>query len=93
MKYYDTIRGKLEQSLNCETLVIEDQSHLHAGHSGASPEGETHFRLRIVSDDFCDKTRVERHQMIYRILKDELEAHVHALTLNTQTKQEASDKE
>ena len=38
-----TIIKKLEEKFNPDELNVIDESHLHAGHVGARPEGETHF--------------------------------------------------
>lgn len=87
-----TIRARLEQSLAPTQLEITDESHRHAGHGGAKPSGETHFNLLIVSAAFTRKTRVARHRMVYEILKDLMDAPVHALALTTLTPQEAASR-
>ena len=71
-------------------MSITDESHLHAGHIGARPEGETHFRVDIVSAAFGGISRVERQRMIYRGLAEELSDRVHALALQVRTPQEAN---
>ncbi|MDJ0947936.1 MAG: BolA family protein [Alphaproteobacteria bacterium] len=82
------IRAKLEAALPIERLEIVDESHLHAGHAGARPEGESHFRLTIVSDTFAGKSRVERQRLVYDLLAEELASDVHALALSTRTRDE-----
>ena len=76
------IKVKLEQAFSPSSLELIDESHLHAGHAGAHPEGESHFRVRIVSPAFGGKSRVERHRMINAVLADELKTHVHALAIH-----------
>src|SRR5689334_4879161 len=46
-------------------------SHLHEGHAGHRPGGETHFRVYIVSGAFKGKSRIERHRMINVALRSE----------------------
>jgi BolA protein len=75
------ILNKLAQAFPDAELTLEDQSHLHAGHAGARPEGETHFKLLAVAPGFAGKSRIERHRMINNVLKDELGGHVHALAI------------
>ena len=75
------MRAKLEAGLAPEWLEIEDQSHLHAGHSGWREDGETHFKIKVASAKFVGKGRVERHRIIYALLKDEIAAGVHALAI------------
>ena len=43
-----SIEQKLSKTYTPQDLLITDESHLHEGHSGASPEGETHFRVHMV---------------------------------------------
>jgi len=70
-------------------LIIEDESRKHAGHTGARPEGETHFRVRIVSAAFADLSRVERQRRVHDALKEELKTRIHALTLQILSPDEA----
>ena len=64
-------------------LEIEDESHRHAGHVGARPEGETHFSVTITSAAFAGETRVSRQRLVYQTLAEELATRVHALSLTT----------
>ena len=75
------ILNKLTQAFPDAELSLEDQSHLHAGHAGARPEGETHFKLQAVASAFAGKSRIERHRMINSVLRDELSGRVHALAI------------
>mgnify|MGYP000185684317 FL=1 len=90
MTYAERIHQRLTEALSPESLVIEDQSHLHKGHVGARPEGETHFHVRIVSAAFAGQSRVNRQRNVYRLLKAEMEERVHALALETLTPEEAA---
>lgn len=77
----DTIRDKLTQAFAPERLVVVDESHLHAGHAGSRPEGESHFRLDIVAGAFAGLTRVERQRRVYAVLVQELAGPIHALSV------------
>ena len=76
------IEEKLTEAFRPESLKIVDKSHLHAGHAGARPEGETHFRVALVSSAFAGKSRVERHRMVNQVLSEELAGPVHALAVS-----------
>jgi BolA protein len=78
-----TIREKLERAFEPVELEIVDESAHHAGHSGAQPEGETHFRLKIISTRFDGLSRVQRQRAVHAELADELASRVHALSLTT----------
>ena len=83
MSIKDRIRDKLETGLAPVSLAIFDDSHRHRGHAGARPEGETHFRVEIVSHAFAGKSRVERQRMVYAVLAAEMGNPIHALQLTT----------
>jgi BolA protein len=78
------ITNKLREAFAPESLDVIDESHLHEGHSGHRPGGETHFRVYIVSGAFEGKSRVERHRMINTALAAELASSVHALAIKAQ---------
>jgi BolA protein len=80
----DTISNKLREAFSPESLQVVDESHLHEGHSGHRPGGETHFRVYIVSPAFKGKSRVDRHRMINSTLAAELSGGVHALAIHAQ---------
>lgn len=87
-----TIREHMEKLLRTQFspihLDIRDDSHRHAGHGGSHAEGETHFRVTLVSDAFAGKTRVERQRAVNATVKPLLEERVHALQLFTYTPEE-----
>ena len=84
MTVSEAIERKLTAAFAPSSLVIVDESHRHAGHVGARPEGETHFRVEIVSAAFEGKSRIERQRMVYDLLRDELAGPVHALSVSAQ---------
>jgi BolA protein len=78
------ITNKLREAFSPESLEVSDESHLHEGHAGHRPGGETHFRVYIVSAAFERKSRIERHRMINSTLAAELAGGVHALAIKAQ---------
>jgi BolA family transcriptional regulator, general stress-responsive regulator len=80
----NVITEKLREAFAPESLDVQDESHLHEGHAGHRPGGETHFRVYIVSTAFEGKSRVERHRMINAALAQELAGSVHALAIHAQ---------
>jgi len=83
----ERIRNKLA-ALQPTRLVVQDDSGRHAGHAGARPGGESHFRLEIVSPSFAGESRVARQRRVYALLADEIRSGVHALQLTTLTPDE-----
>ena len=82
------IESKLNARLSPTRLAIVDESARHAGHAGARPEGESHFRVEVVSAAFTNKSRIERQRMVHAILAEELSSGIHALALRTLTPDE-----
>ncbi len=91
MSIADIIKTKLTEALAPSRLELVDESHLHAGHAGARPEGESHFRLVVVSDQFENRGRLERQRMVYRILGDLMATDIHALSIKALTPDEATN--
>jgi BolA family transcriptional regulator, general stress-responsive regulator len=88
MRVAQRIRDKLTSALNPVRLEIRDESHRHAGHAGARPEGETHFNVEIVAATFTGESRVARQRRVYALLAEELAGPIHALALTTLTPEE-----
>jgi len=85
----DAIQAKLTDAFAPTALAIVDDSHRHAGHVGARPSGETHFKVEITAAAFAGRSRVDRQRMVYAVLAEELAGPVHALELRTHTPEEA----
>lgn len=79
----ERIVKKIEEAYAPERLSVVNESHLHAGHAGGSPDGsgETHFRVRVVSPAFAGMSRIERHRALNDLLSAEIADGVHALAL------------
>lgn len=77
----ERIRDKLADRFAPAVLEVSDESHLHAGHAGARPEGETHFRVTITAEAFRGRNRLARHRLVNEALAEELAGPVHALAI------------
>lgn len=73
------IEQKINSAFDVELLQVENESHQHNVPDGS----ESHFKLVIVSDDFKGIGKVKQHQMVYKVLAEELAGSVHALALHT----------
>lgn len=86
----DRLRLLLAERFAPLHLDIKDDSSKHAGHMGARPEGETHFRVTIVSEAFVGESRVARQRRVFAALEDLMETRIHALQLKALTPEEYS---
>lgn len=84
MNVQQRIEEKLNRELPNQYLKTSNESHLHR----SSADGQSHFKVVIVSELFDKKLPVKRHQLVYGILAEELRQQVHALALHTYTPQE-----
>jgi BolA family transcriptional regulator, general stress-responsive regulator len=69
-------------------LDLVDESAKHAGHAGARPGGNTHWRLTIVSPRFAGQPTVARHRMVYEALGELMQNPIHALAITARAPEE-----
>jgi BolA protein len=69
------------QALEPTRLDLEDDSHQHAGHAGAS-DGRGHFSVLIVSKRFAGLRQVQRHRLVYEVVGDLMATDIHALSIH-----------
>lgn len=83
------IRDTLQSALSPTSLDVVDESHKHAKHahmmdrSGtAGAPGETHFRIKVVSESFRGKSLLDRHRAINDLVAGEMGVdRVHAIAI------------
>lgn len=85
MKKADLIKSRLEKALNPQHLEIINESGRHSGHAGDDGSGESHFKLIVVSSHFENMSRVDRHRHIHRLLGEDLNNAIHALSITALT--------
>ena len=78
MSILEALKEKLTRELDAEHVEIVDDSWRHAGHREG---GESHFRVRIVSSAFADRSRVDRHRMVNEALAPAFARGVQALAI------------
>jgi BolA family transcriptional regulator, general stress-responsive regulator len=81
----DRMRLSLEARFQPALLEITDDSASHAGHAGASPGGETHYSVHMVSAGFAGMSRVARSRAVHEALAGEFSTGLHALALRLQS--------
>ena len=82
----NVIKDKIKNTIDIIEIEIIDESVDHANHPGNSGGG--HYRALIISNDFKNKTLVERHQMIYKALGKLMTNEIHAFSMKTMTENE-----
>jgi len=77
----EKIRQLLEEAFAPESLDVDDDSHMHAGHEGAKG-GLGHFSVSIVSEHFNGMRVLARHRAVYDALGDMMQTDIHALAID-----------
>jgi BolA protein len=78
------IRAALSAAFSPGELDVVDESHLHHGHAGASPGGETHYSVRIRAAAFAGLSRVAKHRLVNDALAGEFATGLHALSIQAE---------
>ena len=89
MNRVERIQALLQSALTPAECVVDDESHLHAGHAGAA-SGGGHYRLRLVSAHFEGLNKVVRHRLVYDALHEMMPQEIHALAMTLHTPGEAA---
>ncbi|HUB12999.1 MAG TPA: BolA family protein [Acetobacteraceae bacterium] len=84
----DRLEAALTETFAPTVLRIQDDSARHAGHAGASPGGETHYNVLLVSAAFANLPRVARSRAVHEVLAREFAGGMHALSLTLRTPEE-----
>tara|TARA_B100000575_G_C22812998_1_gene478805 strand:- start:402 stop:680 length:279 start_codon:yes stop_codon:yes gene_type:complete len=79
----------LDKNFDIYRCLVSDVSESHKGHSGYIEGEETHFEIFIISDDFKNKSRLERHKIINNCLKNEFKGSLHSITYKLMTVSES----
>jgi BolA protein len=87
----ERIKTLLRDALDPLECVVEDESHLHAGHAGAA-SGGGHYRLTLVSPHFEGLNKVGRHRLVYDCLREMMKKEIHALAMTLLTPAEAQSR-
>lgn len=85
MTVKQTIEAQLTAALTPVALTVIDDSARHAGHAGARPGGETHFKVEIISEKFAGSSKIARHRMVHDALAELLRTQIHALEIRAKT--------
>ncbi len=67
----EQLKTYIETGMQCEHLAVTGDG--------------AHFEAVIVSALFRDKSRVQRHQIVYQALGDRMREEIHALSMQTLT--------
>ena len=79
----EQILSRLKKDLNIKHFEVKDFTGRHLNHK--LNDGGFHLETVIVSDDFIDKSLIERHKMVYKAVGNLMKHEIHALSIKTLT--------
>lgn len=85
------ITNILNKNFDIYRCFVSDVSESHKGHSGYIKGEETHFEIIIISNDFENKNRLERHKLVNNCLKNEFKGSLHSVTYKLLTISECKE--
>lgn len=88
MSVQNSIEAKLESAFRPAHMQVINESFRHS----VPPGSESHFKVTLVASEFVGQPVVKRHQMVYKLLDEELKNSIHALALHLYTEEEWRDK-
>ena len=86
MEIKKEVKKRLEERLDLIHFEIKDFTGRHLNHK--LHEGGFHLETTIVSDNFTDKTLIERHRLVYDAMGELMKHEIHALSMKTLTRDE-----
>lgn len=75
------IETRLAAVFSGASIMVNNDSAKHSGHSGDDGTGESHFSVDIESAEFAGVSRLERQRMVNRALGDLPGQRVHAMAI------------
>ena len=86
MEIKKEIKKRLEEKVDLIHFEIKDFTGRHLNHK--LHDGGFHLETIIVSDNFTDKTLIERHRIVYDAMGELMKHEIHALSMKTLTRDE-----
>jgi BolA protein len=76
----EIVKNKLNNSISCEKIEIEDKSFLHKNHT-TNNKNKFHIKLIITSEYLRKKNKIKSTKEIYKILEQELKDYIHSIQI------------
>lgn len=64
------------------------KKHISCQHVQVESDDLTHFTAVIVSDEFLNQSKINRHRMVYAALGDHMKSDIHAFSFQSYTSEE-----
>ncbi|MFK7838929.1 MAG: BolA family protein [Bdellovibrionales bacterium] len=81
MSMAEKIKARICENINVDEIEIVNESHLHKGHAGDDGSGETHFKLKVVSSDFKNLTKINAQRLVNKSIFECFNEGLHAVSM------------
>lgn len=88
MKIENLLRSQLQEGLKPVLLEVFNESPNH----NVPENSESHFRVLIVSEKFSGLSLIQRHQMVHKLVSQQIKEKIHAFSQQTLTPEEFKKK-
>lgn len=78
----DEVRQLVEDAIKDAEVTVYSEEHDDERSEGA------HFQIKVVSPEFRDKSRVERHRLVQKALRSHIGNEIHAVEIRARTPDE-----
>jgi len=75
------ILDKIKLNIVCESVVVNNKSHLHQHHVQSPKNNNSHFEVIISSAELKKLKTIDAHKKIYTILDEEMKNIIHSLEI------------
>ena len=85
-----TLLNKNQKKYQMQPKSIEEliKKHINCQHVQVESDDLTHFTAIIVSDDFINQSKLNRHRMVYAALGNHMQSDIHAFSFQSYTNEE-----
>ena len=77
--------------MNSDDIKVLIETSIQDAIVYVSSDDNVHFEAIVISQNFQEKSLIQRHQMVYASLGDKMQSEIHALSLTTLTPKENSE--
>jgi len=81
--FLEGLKKKISKEFNTEQIKLIDKTYLHHKHKAFNSE-KFYLKLIIKSEKFKGMKKIEAHQAIYSVLKEDIKRKIHALEIEIQ---------
>ena len=74
--------------MNSDDIKVLIEASIADAVVNVSSDDNVHFEAIVISQEFQEKSLVQRHQMVYGSLGGKMQSEIHALSLTTLTPEE-----